>query len=340
MKELQEIDIDAAPLLFHAASSRSEHCCFQTAYNLIYRVLGKGGVVEQISAADGLGRRILMLAARSNHIQVFKDAVAIYKETVDEIALYDHSESSTTRLAETEQSTSSAVLLKTGTDINGMNCLHHAAQAGCCEVLREVIEMYLQAGGIPYLQQEVVKKDKNGRNPIMYVLRDGELCGEKEHACGRNDLEEKFKMLFKHAEVGWMKATNVLPQREPVSEKTEATQTTAVTELMHAARGGLRSLELALNNPLPASVEDNGLRRTVWLHKALDVKVKDNGRWNQTGDTETWGMALLLAAAAKLGDVNVLFHVVDAIKVSPKRSSPNCLSAVDSQQAGFSRLPT
>ncbi len=318
MKELREIDIDAAPLLFHAASSRREHSCFRTAYDLVYRVLGKGGVMDQVEAVDGLGRRILMHAARSNHVQTFTDVFAICKETMDEMILFDPSESTDTASAGTTESGASRVLIKTGTDINGMNCLHHAAQAGCCEVLREVIEMYRQRGS---LQQEIQKKDKSLRTPIMYVLRDGECFGEKQHACGRMDLKERFDMLFDEMNgTGWMESMPVLPQAAPAADS-EPAQTEAVTELLHAARGGLGSLELALNNPLPASVRDEGSKRTVNLDEALNVKVKVPGQdaLQPTAETRVWGRALLLAAAAQLGDMKVLPHVVDAIKASPKR---------------------
>ena len=325
MKELQEIDIDAAPLLFHAASSRREHSCFRTAYGLIYRVLGKGGVMDQVEAVDGLGRRILMHAARSNHVQTFREVLAICKETIDEINLFEIVP------AVTETSAESKVLIKTRIDINGMNCLHHAAQAGCCEVLREVMAMYRQSGS-PDLRTEINKKDKSLYTPIMYVLRDRECRREKEHACGNDDLEEKFNMLFrematipdprpgKHAKEGWMEPMQVLSQVVPTKGQAPI-RTTAVTELMHAAQGGRGSLTRALNNPLPGSNldSDDGLHRIVDLEKALDVEVCDESDGHQTGDPKTWGNALLLAAAAKLGDVDVLKVVVGAIKVSPKR---------------------
>ncbi|CAN0365488.1 unnamed protein product, partial [Ectocarpus sp. 12 AP-2014] len=55
VKELRKTDIDGVPLLFHAASSRRKHCCFRIAYDLVFTVLGKGGVMEQFEALDGLG---------------------------------------------------------------------------------------------------------------------------------------------------------------------------------------------------------------------------------------------------------------------------------------------
>lgn len=41
---------------------------------------------------------------------------------------------------------------------------------------------------------------------------------------------------------------------------------------MHAARGGLASLELALNEVLPEFKDDDGMKRMVSLDRALAVK--------------------------------------------------------------------
>eukprot|EP00903_Cladosiphon_okamuranus_P014653 g13587.t1 len=178
VKELREIDIDGAPILFHAASCRREHSCFRTAYDLIYTVLGKGGLMEQVEAVDGLGRGILMHAARSAHVETFKEvfdvcekkaALMIPSSKVHDITAADIDELSKfirdsgpqdfceycrdlasnldradelQKVFEDNYREDKPRQLLEGTDHVGMNCLHHAAEAGCCDVLKEVIEKY------------------------------------------------------------------------------------------------------------------------------------------------------------------------------------------------------
>lgn len=301
-KELRELDIDRAPLLFNAAASRGEKSCFRTAHDLVYKALGKGGLIEQLGAVDGEGRTMLMHAARSNDGDAYDEIVGIYFKAVP--------------------LTSSGYTEK---DRKGMNCLHHAAEAGCSEVLGKVIKKYSDAGGSSYAE-----RDNNNRTPVMYVLSD---ASREERADDR--LREKFTLLYsnmsttcgeqdekvsvhpgEHAKKGWMEMTDVPTQRIRISRSKEITrEARGVTELMHAARGGLGSLELALNEPLPSSRLADG---SISLDKALNVKAcdepaSDEPRWEPQ---PAWGKGLLLAAAAERGDIDVLHIVLTAIQVS------------------------
>lgn len=296
-KELRELDIDRAPLLFNAAASRGEKSCFRTAHDLVYKALGKGGLIEQLGAVDGEGRTMLMHAARSNDGDAYDEMVRIYFEAVP--------------------LTSSGY---TETDHKGMNCLHHAAEAGCSEVLGKVIKKYREARGSSYAE-----RDNNNRTPVMCVLSD---ASQEERADG--SLRNKFTLLYRempttcgehdekvsadageHKKQGWMEMTDVPTQRIRRSRSEETNRKTrGVTELMHAARGGLASLELALNHPLPSSRLEDG---SISLDKALNVKARGETSWEPQ---PAWGRGLLLAAAAERGDVNVLRVVLTAIQVS------------------------
>ena len=380
MQELREVDIDGSPLLFHAASGRREHSCFQTAYDLIYTVLGKGGLMEQVEAMDGLGRRLLMHAARSNHVQTFKDVFEMCEKNAALMAPL--SKLDPVAAATTEQlcprvcencrrhalPAARADLLRTvleETDHVGMNCLHHAAEAGCYDVLREVIatckwvdathrcvsERTCRKGclddyfegvlsgtegnqGHFFEKMNAADKSASTRTPIMYVLRNMS-CGQERTDGGNQVLRDKFYALYEALQcrptsssgerhrIGWMLPSRIPSPFSNFRRRSSATRCRAFTELLHAARGGLASLELALNELLQASVVDDGSRRTVDLDDALLVEIeisKDGERWVSTEGTKNWGRALLLAAATKRGDVDALYHVLLAIEVSMSSS--------------------
>ncbi|CAM9233322.1 unnamed protein product, partial [Ectocarpus sp. 12 AP-2014] len=347
VKELRETDIDGVPLLFHAASSRRKYCCFRTVYDLVFSVLGKGGIMEQFEALDGLGRGILMHAARSNHVNTFKDVFRKCRNAAESIRLHDRSNpvanDGRTEVTEgtlhgfrgerppdfstrTTKGSADGRLLREvlgKVDRKGMTCLHHAAEAGSSEVLREVVKI----GGS--LWEDFGASDRSGRTPIMLVLRNAFCCEDEEHTCGETDLADKFGILFDeipwgpipasggHHYIGWMQPSRVKTRYLPAPKHTPV-ETRAVTELMHAARGGVASLELALNKPLPNSQTDSEDGFKVHLDRALAVEELIDGSWRQSQDhlhgTATWGRALLLAAAARLGDVDVLYHVLVAIE--------------------------
>lgn len=79
MKELREFDIDGAPLLFLAASSRTSTTCFHDVFHTLRAFLGMGGLLEQIEANDHHGRNIMMYAARGKHVDVFECVLHLYK---------------------------------------------------------------------------------------------------------------------------------------------------------------------------------------------------------------------------------------------------------------------
>lgn len=320
VKVLREIDIEGAPVLFHAASSRRKHSCFRTVHHVVDTVLGKGGLMEQVEAVDRLGRGILMHAARSNHVNTFND---IYCIVMGPTGFIKHRNQPATESGANASALQQREVL-VEVDCFGMNCLHHAAEAGSSEVLREVMRKCHEAE----VYQEVNKADKNGRTPIIFALRNGCSCGRRG-LCG--EIPRKFNMLYKAMpygpasvasggiRIGWMETSPVPPyileSKNPNAQAVSDTR--AVTELMHAARGSLVSLELALKHSLPASVVRDAAGFTVDLDKALAVECSEaHGSWVQTADTRTWGRAMLLSAAAKLGDVYVLKHVLNAIEVS------------------------
>ncbi|CAM9252147.1 unnamed protein product, partial [Ectocarpus sp. 8 AP-2014] len=265
-----------------------------------------GGLMEQLGAVDGEGRTMLMHAARSNNSDAYDEIVGIYFKAVP--------------------LTSSGYTEK---DHKGMNCLHHAAKAGCSEVLGKVIKKYSDAGGSSYAE-----RDNNNRTPVMCVMSD---ASREERA--DDSLRDKFTLLYsnmsttcreqdekvcthdgEHAKQGWMEMTDVPTQR--ISRSEEINKARGVTELMHAARGGLVSLELALNEPLPSSRLEDG---SISLDRALNVKAcddpaSDEPRWEPQ---PAWGKGLLLAAAAERGDIDVLHIVLTAIQDGAFTKEPN-----------------
>ncbi|CAN0043918.1 unnamed protein product, partial [Ectocarpus sp. 13 AM-2016] len=329
--ELREIDIDGCPLLFHAASSNCEHSCFRTAKYIILSVLGKGELVQQFELVDGLGRGILMHAARSNHVINFKEIFNRCREVADRMRPHDEpmvggqTEYFDPQLPATGTASADVGLLWEvlgKVDRIGKNCLHHAAEAGSYAVLHEVVRL---CGS---LYEEMNKADIMGRTPIMYVLRNDSCRGQEQQGptlpLREESLRKKFYELYEAlpdatcpqgtpVKKGWMEPSRV-PPPHPTRQKEAGVDTRAVTELMHAARGGLVSLELALNQLPLASRNSTEGGFTVALDDALAVNITSGNTPGQSRRTKAWGWALLLAAAAKLGDIDVLYHVLLAIK--------------------------
>eukprot|EP00752_Nemacystus_decipiens_P010874 g9667.t1 len=332
VKGLKEVDNNGAPLLFHAASSRRDPSCFQTARALINTVLGKGGLMEQIQAVDFLGRGILMHAARSNHVNSFNQVFGLLEEASLSGVLVNRK---STLLEGSDMSEVAGLVLPDVIrkfDHMGMSCLHHAAEAGSYGVLREVMDRCVGAGSSIY--EEMDKADNLKRTPIMLVLRD--TCRGKNHGGLTNIQKDKFHLLFEampygpaaapgaHNRIGWMCPTLVPSSRvrtKRISNKRpDACPTRAVTELIHAVRGGLAALKLALNNPLPSTTAEYCGGFTVHLDKALAVEEQsEDGDWVQTDTTRVWGRALLLAAASRHGDIQLLHAVLAAIEIGEFR---------------------
>lgn len=104
-----------------------------------------------------------------------------------------------------------------------------------------------EAEAEPALCREMDISDNSRRTPIMLVLRNDTSFGEEGDAYRKTDMEKTFNLLYtamkhggKQPGVEWMRPTRI---RSPVRD----IPCKAVTELMHAARGGLASLELALH---------------------------------------------------------------------------------------------
>lgn len=262
--------------------------------------------MEQVETLDGLGRGILMHAARSNHVDTFDKVFRIVRdaERLKHLGPVDGAQHST----KVDQE-----LMKTFDNVE-MSCLHHAAEAGCGKVLERVIQIC--TGSDISTFKDVNKADKRGRTPIMLVLKNS-YSAEEEAVSVKASVKGKLDLLLKamHRDKDrpgkqeWMKPVSI-SLRVPVVGNTKVIETLAVTELLHAARGGVASLEVVLSEMLPTEPVDGGF--PVNLDEALDVREKEHGQW---AVAKTWGRALLLGAAARLGSVDVLYHVLVAIKV-------------------------
>lgn len=68
---MKELDTYGAPLLFLAASSQGEHCCFDVVFEHLESLLGKDGVTEQVMAMDIQKRGIMSYAARGRNESTF-----------------------------------------------------------------------------------------------------------------------------------------------------------------------------------------------------------------------------------------------------------------------------
>ncbi|CAM9300686.1 unnamed protein product, partial [Ascophyllum nodosum] len=116
VKELRELDVDGASLLFLAASSRTTSTCFVEVFQVIRAFLGMAGLLEQIEADDHYGRNIMMYAARGKHADTFACARDLYKDAF------------VRRQQETWQGTS--LQAESSRDPNGSNTFQHAE--ACC----------------------------------------------------------------------------------------------------------------------------------------------------------------------------------------------------------------
>ncbi|CAM9102556.1 unnamed protein product, partial [Hapterophycus canaliculatus] len=300
VKELGAWDNNGAPLLFQAASSRTKHECFDTVCYALRTILTRSGLIEQIIAFDQRGRNLMMHAARSNHVSVFKQVKAIC----------------------TRFSLHQAYCR----DYTGRTILHHAAEAGCSAILKEVMDS-LDDNKFA----ELNLADENGRTPIMHVLR-------LRHGYEDDrDLEKQFKMLYERTIVcggggGWMEQRKVL---HPEEVELGSTTVEAATELVHAARGGYKSLYLVIEK----FAESTG-GFPVRVDQALNVTWYPEPSSQYTDSTseiskEAWGWGMLLASAARGGHVNVLDAVVHAIKVRQNYSETGEVKIQESQPTDF-----
>ncbi|CAM9478531.1 unnamed protein product [Ectocarpus fasciculatus] len=295
VKQLRARDINGAPLLFLAASSRSSENCFQTVHDALSAVLGRGGLVEQVAARDDMGRTVVMYAARGNDVEVFN---RVWK-------MYHHHQRTFSTTVEGLGGSPSDTLTKV--DHTDRNVLHHAAEAGCLDVLGRVIVLARRISGD---SKAMHKPDKNGLTPLHHLLR--AKYGEPE---GRDEIRPKFEQLWLHSNKGsFMVPRRVMPL--PCMGRNDVA-VMAVTELIHAARGGLPSLKLVLAKiRLMKFWRGKPDSAVVTINEALRVTVDGKGDEDipKQGVLDAWGWGMLLAAAAKGGHVDVLETVVHAIE--------------------------
>lgn len=233
-----------------------------------------------------------MHAARGNHVDAFTRARDLYQ---------DHRH---TLARPTDGGGDPGSFNKI--DNTGRSVLHHAAEAGCLDVLTEVMKLSND--------NMMHRPDMNGLTPVHHLLR--AKYGEPE---GRDELRSKFEKLWND-----MEPRDVMPWTTPARAQ-DGIAVRAQTELIHAARGGLSTLRLVLDKTRATmqTVDD------VRLDDALSVKVaeeKGEGKgppptMPQKSELAQWGWGMLLAAVTKGGHVQALEIVVRAIKVCISREN-------------------
>lgn len=286
MKELREVDINGAPLLFLAASSRTTDTCFQEVLHVVRAFLGMGGLLEQFETHDYKGRNILMYAARGKNKEIFQYVRALDKEifvsprrfaeqrpsahigltgVVDERNSRPDDEAccnpvSFVRARCLRQDISKRTYKETmvvrsseewfdrvtKVDFSGKTMLHHAAEAASPAVLNQVFTLTNEEGNRNAVKQRMVLPDKNGRTPIMLFLRNKSGSYNK-----KDDAVAKMNILWLHSGKGWLKKREVPPVWKIKSDGQEEVAsekfiTVGRTELFHAAHGGPVTLDLLL----------------------------------------------------------------------------------------------
>lgn len=338
VKQLKGLDLEGAPLLFLAASGSTSEKCFGAVQAVIKSVLGMMRVREQLTAMDYRHRGIMMYAAKSNHSTVFTKVHNLMKEHCRR-TLHEEQEART----KLEQSSpnrgspsdefnqfnekwSALVAHRDGT---GRTLLHHASEAGSAEVLKKVVELTIDDGSV----EDMSDPDVNGRTPIMHVLRNW-------HNEDMEIVRRKFDILadIPHTQSTWMMERKICSPQTLIGGggPGEERFTVGSTELLHAARGGPCTFALALEkcrvvrnitpgeNPLDYIDDILGVRMLVRNGKKVEQYK------NRSPDPRTWGRALLLAAAARGGHVEVLDSVVSAVEVSGKGLRARNLSTASS----------
>lgn len=330
VKQLTESDVNGAPLLFQAVSSRENDTCFKAVRDELSSTLGRVGLMEQVNAVDRSFMGIMMYAARSNHINVFRDVGSMLKDQrkralLEELRMNRNEwmeyrqekitgEGPVGDAIETEWKNESQHQLEevwkkqvARQDAMGRTLLHHACEAGCVDILQEVVAMASEHK----VFHRMKSPDKNERTPMMYILRN-------THQDDETHVKAKIEVLWNQGGASdWM-------QEREVSRPPDLVQKMyGKTELMHAARGGPITLRLALSKIRLAN-GDGSTDGGVQVNNSLGINTRlHNGaeEVHRTGydeyfDTMAWGHGMLLAAAARGGHVTVLNCVLKAIKVS------------------------
>lgn len=347
VKQLKGSDLEGAPLLFLAASSRTEETCFDTVKAVIGSVLHTVGFREQLTAVDHRQRGIMTYAAKSNHHTVFVKVCALMKAQCKRACQEERKVRVKSKKIDQDESSridNKWKGLMCCRDDTGRTLLHHASEAGSAQVLEKVVKMAVDEE----VFEEMSTVDKNGRTPIMHVLR--------------NEYNEDKEVLHKKVEILWDEPctrSSWLWKREIQSPK-DLTKiggsgkerfTMGSTELLHAARGGPHTFALALEKSREARSLGKEQKPLDYVDEILGVKMRlrkantdgkgedvaERGNENSKGhvrststestkdveddkggnsDLLTWGRAMLLAAAARGGHVEVLKQVESGIQVS------------------------
>lgn len=318
VNQLQGLDLEGAPILFLAASSRTSETCFEAVQAVVKSVLDMVGVREQLTAMDHRQRGIMTYAAKSNHRSVFTKVCKLMKAQCKR-TLYEEGEAcmNSGRCSQIEGSRINAKwrALLVRRDVTGRTLLHHASEAGSAEVLEEVAKLAIDEESF----EDMSDPDENGRTPMMHVLRNW-------HNDGVDVTEKKFDRLWEspHTRSTWMKERKIRSPENLVKggRPDEERFTMGSTELLHAARGGPYTFALALEKSRVVKNIGPGEDPLGYIDDILEVKMLvRNGDHadqynNRSPGPRTWGRALLLAAAARGGHVEALKDVVSAIKVS------------------------
>lgn len=328
MKQLRESDANGAPLLFLAASSKGPRSCFEDVRREIEDTLSAIGLIEQIEAVDRKAARgILMYAARSNHVGVFREVLRLLE------AACKGTLSGQNFRKDWETKLKAAFMRR---DKSRRTLLHHASEAGNAAILRTVVTMAEDYGVFAAMSEP----DKNGRTPMMYVLRRRYLTGSIADC-----VRQKFELLWrKHRNAGnggWMhrRPLRLHPKTprdlrgRPVDDvstgrtmeersRLESDQVVVkgTTELIHAAYGGLQTLQLVLEKTVPEGeevdlnkVDLDEIIGVTLVNKRTDEIMTLNGE--PSGDQlKSWGHGMLLAAAARRGHVDVLDIIEEKIR--------------------------
>lgn len=182
-----------------------------------------------------------------------------------------------------------------------MGVLHHASANGYPEVLAEVIDMANRNG---VGDDDFYRADEEGLTPVMHVLRPD---SRDNYGLSRaTALKEKLTMLLAQYST-----------REEKWEVLISPSDSTSTALMHAARGGLESFDVAvgvihgLMQDTPGPTNGGSGSTETPAEFTLDCRFIDQALGVRRLPTGLRG--LLVEEAAKSGDLKVLQMVVEGL---------------------------
>ncbi|CAN0376362.1 unnamed protein product, partial [Ascophyllum nodosum] len=350
VKELRELDVNGAPLLFLAASSRTTSTCFIEVFQTLRAFLGMAGLLEQIEADDHRGRNIMMYAARGKHADTFTRVRDLYKDAHIANAVEGVNSDVQSNHARTDDNSDGTSVQQANrraparsepddcnihassksrkwcdrvqkVDHRGKTILHHAAGSASLAVFALVFEMAREDGIGAH--DRMALPDMSKQTPITLFLRN------KYGSCDscESDTNDKMYRLRLHApKEGWMQQRMV----PPVWKLTGTDQaggsgkefiTLAKTELFHAVRGGPTMLDLTLEyikNQKMITGNSNEVHLDKVLGMAICATTTPRGESQQEEVLREivrhWGYGMLLAAAVRGGHEKVIKRVISAIE--------------------------